>query len=148
MSPEAQRIAIAEACGIAVVPCTCKEDPWKDAATGKHLPDYLNDLNAMHEAVKFLDYDQAEQFESDLWGIICDFEQHQANPRPANFACMNAEAHHRAEAFLRTLNLWRDGQDLDEESNRSHLAHIITNCNILLDAKHHGTLHDDRPKKP
>ena len=47
-------------------------------------------------------------------------------------------------AIMRHLNQWRDGKDLDPESNRSHLAHIATSCNIVMDAMHRGTLIDDR----
>jgi hypothetical protein len=51
-------------------------------------------------------------------------------------------------AIMRHLNAWRDGEDLDPESGISHIAHIATSCNILLDAGHCGTLQDDRNKKP
>ena len=51
-------------------------------------------------------------------------------------------------AIMRHLNAWRDGEDLDPESGISHIAHIISSCNILLDAAHCGTLQDDRNKKP
>lgn len=37
------------------------------------------------------------------------------------------------------------GIDLDEESGEHHLAHVIAGCNIVLDARHHGTLIDNRP---
>lgn len=47
-------------------------------------------------------------------------------------------------AILRHLNQWRDRQDDDPESGRSHLAHIAANCAILMDAAKHGTLEDDR----
>lgn len=47
-------------------------------------------------------------------------------------------------AILRHLNQWRDRQDDDLESGRSHLAHIAANCAILMDAAKHGTLEDDR----
>ena len=47
-------------------------------------------------------------------------------------------------AIMRHLNQWRDGKDLDPESGRSHLAHIATSCNIVMDAMHRGTLIDDR----
>jgi hypothetical protein len=55
------------------------------------MPDYLNDLNAMHEAEKVLDYNQ-----------LCDME----NSISFQFGAMrfNSTAAHRAEAFLRTLN--------------------------------------------
>lgn len=51
-------------------------------------------------------------------------------------------------AIMRHLNAWRDGEDLDPESGISHIAHIVSSCNILLDAAHCGTLQDDRNKKP
>lgn len=51
-------------------------------------------------------------------------------------------------AILRHLNAWRDGEDLDPESTRSHIAHIAAGCCILLDAEACGTLIDDRVKRP
>jgi hypothetical protein len=45
---------------------------------------------------------------------------------------------------MRHLNAWRDGEDVDPESGRSHIAHIAASCNILLDAEHCGTLQDER----
>lgn len=51
-------------------------------------------------------------------------------------------------AILRHLNAWRDGEDLDPESSRSHIAHIAAGCCILLDAEACGTLIDDRVKHP
>lgn len=51
-------------------------------------------------------------------------------------------------AIMRHLNAYRDGQDLDSESGLPHIAHIITSCNILIDAKRCGTLVDDRYKAP
>ncbi len=43
------------------------------------------------------------------------------------------------EAILR-------GEDIDPKSGRPHLAHIIGTALILMDAKDHGTLVDDRWK--
>jgi hypothetical protein len=51
-------------------------------------------------------------------------------------------------AILRHLNAWRDGEDLDPESGRSHIAHIAAGCCILLDAYACDTLTDDRVKRP
>jgi hypothetical protein len=48
-------------------------------------------------------------------------------------------------AILRHLTAWADGEDSDRDSGRSHLAHIIASCNILLDAEYCGKLEDDRP---
>lgn len=51
-------------------------------------------------------------------------------------------------AIMRHLNAWRDGEDRDPESGISHIAHIATGCNILMDADACGTLQDDRNKRP
>ncbi len=48
-------------------------------------------------------------------------------------------------AILRHLMAWQSREDLDPESQRSHLAHIAAGCNILMDAEKQGTLIDDRP---
>lgn len=47
-------------------------------------------------------------------------------------------------AIIRHLNAWRDGEDLDPESGRSHIAHVVCSANILLDAQRCETLQDDR----
>ncbi len=119
MKPERQRIAIAEACGwdeksanrgfktalryIDDVPC--------NQITEK-IPDYPNDLNAMHEAEKTLkEQGEWQSYLTSLWNI--------SNPgrelspcHPANFlswAMVDATATQRAEAFLKTLGLWEGG---------------------------------------
>lgn len=53
-----------------------------------------------------------------------------------------------ASAIKRHLNAWIDREDIDPDSGLSHIAKIIASCNILIDARHHGTLTDDRPPKP
>lgn len=49
-------------------------------------------------------------------------------------------------AIMRHLTQFMDGEDVDEESGHSHLAHIMATCSILLDAEQVGKLIDDRPK--
>jgi hypothetical protein len=98
MTPEQQRIAIAEACGWN----TKKEvlgtvymyrDPQGNIAAA--LPDYLNDLNAMHEAEKTLKI-------GDEWhGYYMHFVD-------GGGVKINATAAQRAEAFLRTIGKWKD----------------------------------------
>jgi hypothetical protein len=39
---------------------------------------------------------------------------------------------------------WFSGEDIDPESGVSHLAHVMACCNIVLDAKEHGKLNDNR----
>jgi hypothetical protein len=111
MNPEQQRIAIAEACG-----WTAQEDKdrfWRAVDASGDMthelwlcernvwfagtPDYLNDLNAMHEAEKMLTNEQ--------WWLFVEFL---TEIRGGGVAlCISATATQRAEAFLKTLNLWK-----------------------------------------
>jgi hypothetical protein len=119
MSPEAQRIAIAKACG-------WKKDWWDDAPIpvqnpmhlkgkfwispdgkdGIHvskLPDYLSDLNAMHEAEKVLTEEQCNKF----YDFLDNNEPGEIGTEPAALYSFHVTAAQRAEAFLKTLNLWK-----------------------------------------
>lgn len=112
MKPEAQRIAIAEACGwkkcryVEGLRDVIGEPPakWKGYyAPGQEVawaPDYLGDLNAMHEAEKMLTEIQCAFYRQNLHEIITDI--------PASRYVWHATAAQRAEAFLRTLNRWTD----------------------------------------
>jgi len=107
MKPEAQRIAIAEACGWTSI------SDWKAGGiNGQHptepwvevIPDYLTDLNAMHEAevLNFRSISAVERYRAALHGVLV-----------AKFAVesdITSCASHRAEAFLRTLNLWEESE--------------------------------------
>jgi hypothetical protein len=48
-------------------------------------------------------------------------------------------------AAIRHLLQWFSGEDRDQESGASHLAHVRACMGILLDAQAAGTLIDDRP---
>ncbi len=48
------------------------------------------------------------------------------------------------DAAWRHLSAWFDGEDIDPESGVSHLAHVMACMTILLDAKQHGMLNDNR----
>lgn len=137
MKTEAQRIAIAQACGLKPerlwaywidregrTGSTCisskrdaelqrqKEiDSWQEfygpmpAFTEpeeydewRNAPYYLSDLNEMHEAEKVLTYDQRRKYVSIIFNL----------PVSECESSMFATAAQRAEAFLRTLNLWKD----------------------------------------
>lgn len=68
---------------------------------------------------------------------------------PWNWRKTSVKASTYISAIMRHLILqWATGQDTDAESGRSHLAHVIACCNILLDAQKHGCLADDRTKSP
>lgn len=49
------------------------------------------------------------------------------------------------DAAFRHLASWWDGENVDPESNVSHLAHAAAGLLILLDAQVQGTAADDRP---
>lgn len=118
MSPEAQQIAIAKARGFTNIGIH-QTEPYFDGegwnvneyeggivdGIYKPIPDYLNDLNAMHEAEKVL-FAMDGRFHInegcrtrylDNLLLIC---------RGGFHAGIHATAAQRAEAFLRTLNLW------------------------------------------
>jgi hypothetical protein len=116
MTPESQQIAIAEACGWTEILRPCHE-AYHDLPTdtlglvmgrvcgirpgGIHienaapLPDYLTDLNAMHEAEQVLDYNQLREMEDSVSFQFAVYPFH-------------ATAAQRAEAFLRTIGKWED----------------------------------------
>jgi hypothetical protein len=121
MSPEKQRIAIAMACGWTDIRrqrlYLGDQDLWGTKLIGgeKHrnrLPDYHNDLNAMHEAEKVLTYEQKEQFVFWMNHIHPSADIHHSDTqkdfRLEVFSLVHSPASQRCEAFLRTLGLWEE----------------------------------------
>jgi hypothetical protein len=104
MTPEAQRITIAEACGwtreghLWRGPTHRKD--WPASCRADDLPDYLDDLNAMHEAEGVLIEMSDGMPLPDKWSEYCSWLVGRCLP-------FRATAAQRAEAFLRTLNLWQ-----------------------------------------
>ena len=104
MSPEAQRIAIAETCGWTVNPDPKDHSGYRyyapkgtSPSLGRHaLPDYLHNLNAMHEATQSLKKDQLRWYRNRLIELTGTFE------------AIDATAAQRAEAFLRTIGKWEN----------------------------------------
>jgi ABC-type oligopeptide transport system substrate-binding subunit len=109
MKPEHQRIKIAEACGWKPNTPDAKTylRQWLSGRnTGANLyvlPDYLNDLNAMHEAEKILDRSQQNAYINILDGMPDD-----SCPVHHDFQWCCATAPQRAKAFLKTLGLWEE----------------------------------------
>ncbi len=110
MNQEKQRIAIAEACGLpkpysmcfGKVPNTLCHSVMvtNGVKHGMPIPDYLHDLNAMHEAEKVLRDDREAAFRGWLW---------LAHGQPEmRCAIVHATAAQRAEAFLKTIGKWED----------------------------------------
>lgn len=104
MTQEQKRIKIAEACGWKRHYNTDMQwrydgDGPDDWIVEDDLPDYFNDLNAMHEAEKILKDHESEQY-NDLLGSFL------WSGYPASRRNFHATAAQRAEAFGRTLGLW------------------------------------------
>jgi hypothetical protein len=116
MKPELQRIAIAEACGWVMTTEQVEHTQWTEwtetrkfwvSPHGKRgeLPDYLNDLNAMHEAEKVLTQQQRIEYVREL-GYIWTGRNDRAIPNW--WFVHDATATQRAEAFLRTIGKWEE----------------------------------------
>jgi len=106
MSPEAQRIKIAEACGWTFITSDPKY-PHGLPPKGKHntytspLPDYLNDLNAIHEAVKRLPQNLKPRYFACLCTVVSG-----AISLHGYAEATEATAAQRCEAFLKTIEKW------------------------------------------
>lgn len=121
MTLERQRIAIAEYCGWKIADesqikeragnaawLLCKGPWWrneqeKTIAVYNDLPDYLNDLNAMHEAVKTLPQNFKPRYFSCLCAVVGG-----AISLHGYSEATEATAAQRAEAFLRTIKKWEE----------------------------------------
>ena len=103
MKPEQQRIAIAEACGWK--PETYWAQPIEpgDIPVTTSPPDYLNDLNAMHEAEKVL---PRPLYHIDYWQK--GYGRFQQILSSLTITPYSATASQRAEAFLRTIGKWEE----------------------------------------
>lgn len=134
MKPEAQRIAIAEACGWTWWHCeslktiTFRDSPiteltlngksvydWKRIERPEkwqtialRCPNYLSDLNAMHSAEATLDPIQPENTDevSRSWDEYETTLHHICEDDDPKHSEIHATAAQRAEAFLRTINKW------------------------------------------
>ena len=113
MNNEKQRIAIAEACGLpkpysrwsgadsdTLCHSVTVEDGLKRA---KPIPDYTQDLNAMHEAEKVLSRGKNYYQLGGFGFYLRTLEQICYQP-----SCVESTAAQRAEAFLRALGKWED----------------------------------------
>ena len=111
MNPKQQRIAIAEACGWQLAEGHKYLDmkwltPDNEWAFESEMPDYCNDLNAMHEAEKEL-YARPNKSDGTVWAYV--YESHLINITTTEIIATAAQ---RAEAFLKTLNLWEGNDEL------------------------------------
>lgn len=102
MNKTEQKIRIAVACGM-----ERKKMGFTHGLQTQFPPDYLNDLNAMREAEKILTDEQWHEYYRFLY-IITRPVEHQPQPGCDNHtkSFIHVSAAQKAEAFLKTLNLW------------------------------------------
>jgi len=129
MTPEEQRIAIAEACGFErwtseskrLIKLTKPRDAQQRDYWILHgatissapvdviddlVPDYLNDLNACAEMEKVLPENKQLTYDARLFDAV-NTSCGELHEKISTFKVLHAAAAQRAEAFLKTLNLWK-----------------------------------------
>lgn len=114
MTPEEQCIAIAEACGWTYLKTELGTYWWNDELNKtlppdddgfRPCPDYLNDLNAMHEAETVMTDQQRTSYLDKLYEVC---NPHSMLNDDWNLTC--ATACQRAEAFIRTIGKWKEAK--------------------------------------
>jgi len=104
-TPIKQRIAIATACGWTKIIFVSETDAWVGTRPDKNtfrfpIPDYINDLNAMHDAEKVI-------LAGSNWDVYWNWVIKIVYPKSMDSKyAAHSTASQRAEAFLKTLNLW------------------------------------------
>ena len=96
MNKEAQRIAIAESVGIHLHDGDHAPSNYMFVTD---LPDYLNDLNAMHEVEKILSDNNRMKFR----GELVEMMRPKYGFESACLLAIHATAAQRAEAYIRTI---------------------------------------------
>jgi hypothetical protein len=114
MTNEQINAAIAKACGWEDITESVAPAEFQRRATGmlrdhgnrtptKQIPNYCNDLNAMHEAEKVLK--GYEQIATYVWHLENRSEDWSTDE---HMMATHATARQRAEAFLKTLERWEE----------------------------------------
>lgn len=105
MTEKEQRIAIAMACGWKEIgPGRLDERRWQKDGQNVYdfeLPDYLRNLNAMHQAEETLKRDEQRAYTKLLRPKLI-------SNLSADWCILHATATQRAEVFLRVKGLWKE----------------------------------------
>lgn len=117
LTQEEKRIKIAEACGFKVTKSPAGDYYYNPESLlcqdgrvlwdSEELPNYFNDLNAMHTLEKDMQSIIQERYAKKLRVIISEIELDDYNE---NWHPMTASSAQRAEAFGQTLGLWKEGE--------------------------------------
>lgn len=102
MTPEQINVAIAEKCGWSRCKSCAENDyeSWRRPSNDgcePELPDYLNDLNAMHDAEAFLVGDEVDSYV----GFLLEELEFQ-------WRLVRATATQKSKAFLRAIGKWNE----------------------------------------
>jgi|688.fasta_scaffold480956_3 hypothetical protein len=124
MTDEQINTAIAEHCGwknLHKIPQIASlHSGWSgikpDTGNDEFIPDYCNDLNAMHEAEKELYANECSMYFRILskvhptFGILPEWMDidHEEEQAWEYFQLLHTTASQRAEAFVKTINKWED----------------------------------------
>jgi hypothetical protein len=115
MKEEQQRIAIAEACGWKWERLRTGElhgKPIGEQGPFRELPDYCNDLNAIHEAIETLSVGEKSTYIMQLMDTCCEHPigcvPDWTRDRQSLVRLTQATASQCAEAFLKTIDKWED----------------------------------------
>ncbi len=125
LTQDEKRIKLAEACGWKFHPPTahlysehekakaimCWVRPGNDDWQMECVPDYFNDLNAMHDAFSHLGRHWKIERVEDGYVVTVKFGRGNKDTITAGLnLCHLNLCHVMAEAFGLTLNLWKDGE--------------------------------------
>lgn len=105
MKQERQRKIIARACGWTQSSLGTWYPPGSSQSCPHGIPDYLNSLDAMHEAERALP--DKNHYLRELQVVTIDWDKDPDDDRWLDRMTF-ATAAQRAEAFLRTLGLWEE----------------------------------------
>jgi hypothetical protein len=97
MNQEEQRLAIAIYCEY------LSEGSTVNHMMGENIPDFPESLDAMAKAEKFITLDERDTYQQWIYRL-CD-KMHRMCP--VSYLALTASSKTRAEAFLRTKNLWK-----------------------------------------
>ena len=116
MNKEQGSIIIAEVCGWYSYINADLLTRWYNRNTHQdddEMPDYSEDLNAIHEAEKYLTDEQYTKYEDHIWDIVLEasdyyweiLKNNESRPLPR---LSSPTAAQRAEAFLKTIGKWEE----------------------------------------
>ena len=109
MTDEQINQRIAEVCGFRDLTIEGGSGFYKGFDNGAELrpdlPDYVNDLNAMHEAEMALTKEQIREYQTYMYDMACEIDNTCGRWMP-----YSATSRYRAEAFLKTLGKWEEGK--------------------------------------